>query len=231
MKNKLIETKPKKRLLLGVLYASVLVAAISFGTYFFIRYNQVNDKYHALQMTDDQKNQQYVAKIAKLYNVPKFETEKPTVAIISDLSKLPDTVVGKKFFEGAKKDDVVILYKNADLSIIYRPSDNKIIRTDNYSNALAATNTYKVAIIAPSDQQEAIVQKLQTSFGNVSIVNKTNPKTIVAQGIVVDASGTNAKAAQELADKLGLSVGQLPEGESKVDGATLIVVTASQPAP
>lgn len=231
MGNKLVETKPKKRLLLGVLYASVLVVAISFGTYFFIRYNQVNDKYQALQMTDDQKNQQYVAKIAKLYNVPKFQDEKPTVAIISDLSKLPDTVVGKKFFEGVKKDDIVIFYKKADLSIIYRPSENKIIRTDNYANALAATNTYKVAIIAPNDQQDSIVQKLQTSFGNISIISKSNPKASVTQGVVVDATGSNAKAAQELAEKLGLSVGQLPEGESKVDGATLIVVTASQPAP
>lgn len=223
--------KPKKRILFGVIYASVLLVAVLFGAYFFVKYNQVNDKYLAATVTPDQQKSEYVSKVSKLYNVPKFEDEKPEAIVVSDTSKLSDTVVGKKFFAGVKKDDVVLVYKNSDLSIIYRPSEDKIIKIDNYANALAATNTYKVALIAPSDQQEQVVQKLQTSFGNISIISKTNPKTSVSQGVVVDTTGSNAKAAQELADKLGFTVGQLPDGESKVDGAALIVVTANQPAP
>lgn len=42
--------------------------------------------------------------------------------------------------------------------------------------------------------------------------------------MVVDATGQNAKAAKELAEKIGLSVGQLPEGETKPKNASLIVI-------
>lgn len=230
MAKPVVKQKSHKKNIVLAVYILVLIAAIVFGAFFFVRYNQVNAKYKTAIMTDEQKNQQYVVKVAKLYSIPKYEDEKPDVAVISDTSKLADSVVAKKFFGGAKEGDVIMVYKNADLSIIYRPSEDKIVRTDNYANALAATNTYKVAVIAPADQQEAIVQKLQSTFGNVSIVNKQTPKAEAAQSYVADTTGTNTKAAQELAEKLGLQVGQLAEGETKPEGAALIVVIAGQPA-
>lgn len=229
MGKKILTTKPKKSLILGILYTSILVLALGFGTYFFVRYNQVNDKYQAAIMTQEQKNSQYLASISKIIDLPK--EEKPAdLRLVKDKSKLGSAAVTKKFFEAANDNDIVVAYKNANMSIIYRPSTNKIVKTDNYNNYVAAVSPVAVGIIANTDQQPAAEKLISDRLLNADIVGKNTPKVTQAASFVVDATGTNAKAAQELAEKLGLVVGQLPEGESKVDGATLIVVMASQPA-
>lgn len=230
MAKKITEGKPRKKILLSVVYASVLVVSIVFGTYFFIRYNQVNDKYQTAVMTQDEKNSKYLSAIGKIIVLPK--DEKPAdLRLVKDKSKLGSATVTKKFFELAEDNDIVVAYKDANMSIIYRPSTKKIVKSDNYNNYLAAVSPVAVGVIASSDQQATTVKTITDRLLNADIVGKNTPKVAQTQSYVVDATGSNAKAAQELADKLGLSVGQLPDGESKVDGATLIVVTASQPAP
>lgn len=209
-----------------IIIVSLLVISVLVGAYFFIRYTQVNTKYQAAILTDEQRNQQYVVKVAKLYNIPKFETEKPVVIEVKDTSKLADTVSAKKFFTDVKNGDIILAYQKADLSVIFRPSENKIIHTDNYANFVGATTPITVALIAPADQQEAVANNLKQKFGNVQIITKSIPKTEITTSYVVDATGTNAKLAKELADGLGISVGQLPEGELKPEGSSLIVVIA-----
>ena len=121
---------------------------------------------------------------------------------------------------------MVVVYDKANLAVIYRPAQNKVIKTDK-AEKLSSVN---VAILAPTQSQDSTASQLQTKFANVSIVSKQVPKTTITQGFVVDVSGTNAQTAKDLADSLGLPVGQLPEGETKPEGATLVVVLASPPA-
>lgn len=229
MVKKTLEVKSKKRVAIGVIYVSALVFALGFGTYFFVRYNQVNDKYQAAIMTQEQKNNQYLAAIGKVMDLPK--EEKPAdLRLVKDKSKLGSAAVTKRFFDTANDNDIVVAYKNANMSIIYRPSTNKIVKTDNYNNYLAAVSPVAVGIIANAEQQANTEKLITDRLLNADIVGKNTPKVAQGSSFVVDATGANAKAAQELAEKLGLGVGQLPEGEAKVDGATLIVVMASQPS-
>jgi len=62
-----------------------------------------------------------VEKVEKLIELPKDET--PTIATVSDLSKLKN----QSFFANAKKYDKIFIYTKAKKAYLYRPSENKII--------------------------------------------------------------------------------------------------------
>lgn len=61
--------------------------------------------------------------VSAQYNVPKNET--PSFAQISDKTQL----ASQPFFKDAENADFLIIYAKAKLSILYRPSEHKIIAT------------------------------------------------------------------------------------------------------
>jgi cytoskeletal protein RodZ len=207
----------KKKLFITIGYIVVVVALLATSVFFFVKYRQVNKKYTAIP---EVKNQETLAKIAAIIDLPNNET--PNLYEVKDKDKLTPTTASKDFFDKVANGDVVVVYSKANLAVIYRPSQDKVIKTDK-ADKLTSVN---VAIIAPSDLQDATAQQIQSKFANVSIVKRQTSKTTVTQGYVADISGANAQTAKELADKLGLSVGQLPEGETKPEGAVLVVVIA-----
>ena len=217
--------KKAKRLPLLV-YGAVLLVTILFGAFFCVRYFQVNDKYKAAIMTQEEKNKQYLAAIGKIIDLPK-EEQPAYISLVKDKSKLGSAAVTKKFFEAAQDNDIVVAYKNANLAIIYRPDSKKIVKSDNYNNFVAAVSPVAVAVIASKDQQDAAAKQITDRVLNADIVAKNAPAVTATASYVADATGTNAAAAKELADKLGLPVATLQEGEVKPERASLIVVIAS----
>lgn len=202
---------------LTIVIGVLLILSVAIGAYFTVQYIRVNNKYQAIP---EVKNQETIAKVAKLIDLPKDET--PTILEIKEKDKIPVTNSSKDFFEKATNGDIVLVYTKANQAVLYRSNENRVIKTDKADKL----NTVTVAVLAPTDQQETTANNLQQKFGNVQIVSKGTPKTDITTSYVVDATGSNAKLAQDLASSLGLSVGQLPEGEAKPEGASLIVVIA-----
>lgn len=66
-------------------------------------------------------NKQLIEQVGKLIALPK--DEEPTIATVSDLSKLQ----GQPFFANAQIGDKVLIYQIAGKAILFRASDNKII--------------------------------------------------------------------------------------------------------
>jgi len=62
-----------------------------------------------------------VAKVGKLIALP--SDEKPTVATVTDASKVKD----QTFFQNSVNGDVVLIYTKAQKAILYRPTENKIV--------------------------------------------------------------------------------------------------------
>ncbi|HUO50793.1 MAG TPA: hypothetical protein VMU25_04495 [Candidatus Paceibacterota bacterium] len=62
-----------------------------------------------------------VAKVGALIELPQGEV--PTVATVSDLSKLQ----GQAFFAHAKVGDIVLIYTGARKAYLYDPSENKLV--------------------------------------------------------------------------------------------------------
>jgi uncharacterized membrane protein len=63
-----------------------------------------------------------VEAVGKLMELP---AEKPTVATVSDVTKLP--IATQPFFTAAKNGDKVLFYNDAKKAILYRPQTNKIV--------------------------------------------------------------------------------------------------------
>lgn len=61
------------------------------------------------------------AKVGKLIVLP--TDEKPTVATVTDASKVKD----QTFFQNAKNGDVVLIYTKAQKAILYDPAENMIV--------------------------------------------------------------------------------------------------------
>lgn len=79
-----------------------------------------------------------VAKVGKLIALP--TDEKPTVATVTDASKVKD----QTFFQNAKNGDVVLIYTKAQKAILYSPTENKIVEVgavniNNQAGAVQAT--------------------------------------------------------------------------------------------
>lgn len=66
-------------------------------------------------------DKQLLEEVGKLIILP--SGEQPTIATVSDLSKLKD----KPFFNNAQIGDKVLIYLKAKKAILFRPSEHKII--------------------------------------------------------------------------------------------------------
>jgi hypothetical protein len=65
-------------------------------------------------------NEKYLPKIKKLISLP---DETPQFATVSDIDKINS----QPFFTNAKNGDIVLIYQASRKTILYRPSENKII--------------------------------------------------------------------------------------------------------
>lgn len=67
----------------------------------------------------------YVEEVGEVYDLP--EGEEPSVATVSDKSKLAD----QPFFAKAENGDITLIYTNAKLAVLYRPSSKQIINVSS----------------------------------------------------------------------------------------------------
>ena len=135
------DNKKPKQLILWVIGLVLLLAAIGTAAYYVNKYNESQKQVKKLaanpSVVAQNESQQLIASIGKLTELPAGET--PTVATVSDISKLKDQV----FFVGAKNGDKVLIYTQAKKAILYRPSTNKIINIApvNYGDSQTQSNT------------------------------------------------------------------------------------------
>jgi hypothetical protein len=109
--------------ILLVILALIGVAAYSYNKYqdSKLQVQKLNSKLANPQAVAKAEQTELVANVAKITVLPASET--PTVATVSDISKLKD----QAFFVNAQNGDKVLIYTKAKKAYLYRPSTNKII--------------------------------------------------------------------------------------------------------
>lgn len=127
---------PKKSLL-GIFVAATLLFAGT-SVYFYAQYAELraNPNKIAQDSTRD-----LVAKVGQLMVLPEGET--PTVATVTDPSKLKD----QPFFANTQEGDRVLIYTNARKAVLYNPSSNRIVEVAPLS--FEATGAAKTAPTTP----------------------------------------------------------------------------------
>lgn len=201
--------------LFRVLNILVILALAGAAGYYFKKYD--NLKNSTPEKIQQSQTDEYVKAVGKLYNLPK--NEKPDVATVKDKEALKKQY---PFFDQAENGDVVLIYKDAKLAILYRPSSKQLIKVGpvNIESGLSIR-------VLGKEADTAAVQKALND--NKLAFTKGDPKTAVAGVTVVDVKGTNSDQAKKLAEIVGGQVGTLPAGEDKPTDVDLLVIVGPAP--
>jgi hypothetical protein len=117
----ILPPKPKKRWLRAILFmvlGLVVAGGVFYGSLF--AYTKFTAAPAAPATESADQTTQVISKVSKLMILP---SETPTIAVVSDLSKLQ----GQAFFANAHMGDIVLLYAQSKKAILYSPSLNKIV--------------------------------------------------------------------------------------------------------
>ncbi len=191
--------------------------------YYFIKYRNLQ----SASLTDDQKIAKYEKEISKNFTLPK--DAKGTLGTVKDSSAIKKA--NPTFFKDLANDDVLLIYKDAPLVIIYRPSTKKIIN----SGPLEFTNKVSVTLVGSKADRLAVNTVLKAAFATtVSVSNEVeakSPITVKEGTTVVDVTGKNAELAAKIAGELKGKVGNVPEGQEKPADTIGIAIYVSPAAP
>lgn len=233
---------PTKTIIIAVLVIAVLALAGAPSYYF---YNQYQNSQKLL------KNPGQVAKdevaglidtVGSLIELPQNET--PTVATVSDKTKLQD----QSFFARAENGDKVLIYAKAQKAILYRPNLQKIIEVapvninNNQPGTIAGESTVRELTLSPSPLPEKtvrvaiyngtqvtgltkkaealLVQELQ----GVAAVTRGNAAQNYESTVVIDLSGKQKGSAELIAGVIGGKIASFPQGENRPDADILIIL-------
>lgn len=207
-----------KKLIFGVVNVLVIVGLAAFGAVYFKKYNDVKN------MTPEQIQQsqtdQYISDINKLYSLPK--DEKPDVATVKDKEALKKQY---PFFDQAENDDVVVIYKNAKLAILYRPSEKKLVKV----GPVNVENGVTIRTVGSDAERKAVEQLLTDN--KLNFTSGGTAKTTLSGITVVDVKGGKGEQAKNLAAVVKGTVGSLPEGEDKPSDVDLLIFVGPSTTP
>lgn len=206
--------KVKKGIFLSV-NALVIIGLALFGGYYFRQYRNLKNNPPSADQVAQQESDKIIAAVGKLYSLPK--DEKPTIATVKD----KDATVKQygAFFNNAENGDVSLIFTNAKLAILYRPSTNKIV---NVSTVTIQNNTGKVKVIGTAAARQTVASALKEQ--QITAADGGDAKVAPTSITVVDLTGQNADQAKKIADAVKGTVGSLPAGESKPTDADILIV-------
>lgn len=173
-----------------------------------------------------------IEEVGAIFALP--QGEEPTIATVSDVSKLSE----QEFFARAQNGDKVLIYSQAKKAILYRPSEGRIIEVApvNLQDESGLDGNEEAAELEPvtivvyngtsvtgltRDGESA----LEESEIEHEIIGRENASsTDYEKTIVVVLNQDYAEVASEIADVVGGSVEELPEDESEPNADILIIL-------
>lgn len=217
------KTSNSKKIVL-VLSALFVVGLAGATTYLFIENKDLKQQ-ALLSENEKQKirNDGYIEDIGKLMSLPE---EEPFYQIsVNDPEKaISENPEFKLVFDTLEKDDFILIYKNAKLGIQYRPSENKIIKT----------NTIKLPVIVELvGSEDAIAEaekNITAKFGPEVVIIKKVDDT-VKQAFIYDVDNNQESDIKIIAEQLGLEIGStLPTSITPSDQTEIVIVVVPSSA-
>lgn len=230
----------RNRVIVFLAFIIVIAAAV----YFFLQYQQTQSLLKNPSQASDAEAKVLVAEVGKLIELP--TNENPTIATVSDITKLVD----QPFFAKAKNGDRVLVYAQNKMLVLYRPSANKIITVGTTNNVPLTTSqntqpaessptTIPTPTAAPvvsvvifngtgtTGLAKSASQKISTKFPNDKVSTADAANSDYKKTVVIDLSNSNAKAAADLASAVGGQVSStFPASETKPNGDIVIILGA-----
>lgn len=218
-------TKKKVKKIVLIVFNVLIILGLGFTSgFYYLRYNNEKTK----NLTTDQLIAKYEKEISKSYTLPTGDKASLLPIDTATAEKFKKDETNKEFFKDSTDGDVVLIYANSKLGILYRPSTKKIIKT----GPLAFKQQLTAAIIGAKTDRDAVIAVLKKAFvSDITTASEFEAKTLLAAGntVIVDLTGKNADLAARLATELKGKVGDVPEGQDKpADGFGIAIYAASQ---
>lgn len=219
----------KDKTILSILIIVVLVA-LAGAAFLYVQYqntakelkkvkSQVSTQAGVAGKQDEAKK--YVTEIGKIVRLP---DETPSIATITDVSKLKD----QPFFKDANNGDVLLVFSKSGKVILYDPANKKIVDMTTLTGEAAFTQQFKVTIRNGTKTlglTNKIEDELKKSLGVVNVISKENAaKDTYEKTIVAVLNPKAADFGAQLAKALNAMVENLPGSESKLTEADIIVI-------
>lgn len=123
----------KKWLIIGAFTALVVLVGLTVLIWNYIATTKELNRLKDPEQAAASAQTELLAEVGKVIVLPKGET--PTIATVSDATKLQD----KEFFKNAQNGDKVLVYQKSKRAFIYRPSDKLVVNVATLSDESEAT--------------------------------------------------------------------------------------------
>lgn len=233
----------RRRIPTILVWLLILVVVAGAAYYFGQRRTSQNSSKAAAKAQEE--TEKVIAQVGKIMVLPQGES--PTVATVSDVSKLQ----GQAFFKDGQNGDKILIYANSREAILYRPSINKIIKeaplvmdqySDNQADAANNPSTDNLPASPAADNAPVASSTIPDNPQPAGYSNTTNPAEALAVGsnsqnntnplnVFIDNGTKTAGAAKDTQDKLsGVSgINVIGTGDAKKnDYAGITVVDLTQ---
>lgn len=231
----MIQLLQRKTSVIIILLLLLIITAASTGVayYFYQHYQQAQLLLRDPDAVAREEVKNLVDQVGKFIELP--TNEEPTVATVSDKTKLQD----QPFFARAENGDKVFIYTQNKKAILYRPSTNKIIEVAPINigeSEVVADSATPTPSLAPlrlalyngttvSGLTKKLEEELKQQVPSATVVAKENAKnTTYKDTLVIDLTGNRGSEAQQIAELLGGSVQELPENENRPTDADILVI-------
>lgn len=209
---------------LAVPIAVLVLAVIAGSGYYLYSQNQKPPVQNPASTREETKG--LVAEVGKLIDLPKDED--PTVATVTDISKLSD----QPFFQKAKNGDKVLIYTNAKKAILYDPNAKKVLDVApiNIGTQSAQTAQLPKVVLRNGTTTIGLTGKIETEIKKtiqIDAITKENAeKNNYEDTTIVVLNDSFKGVADNITKQLkGSTVGSLPAGEKKpINGDILIIL-------
>lgn len=141
---KVIQKPRRNKALLIIIAVIVLAVAVVPSYYFYNQYKKTQSLLSNPTASSNTQEKVLIDEVGKLMVLP--TGEQPTVATVSDITKLTD----QPFFANAKNGDKVLIYTQAKEAILYRESINKIIQVAPVNLGSNAPVAVPTATVTPA---------------------------------------------------------------------------------
>lgn len=231
----------RREQLILLIVALIILAGI--GGYLVSTYKdsflpgQTNTAGSAKKEALEEENKKLIAEVGKLIQLPVGED--PTVATVTDVTKLED----QPFFKNSKNGDKVLIYTQARKAILYDPAAKKVIDIAPINiGPVSASASASAEVSTDSSLQEEVkvvllngtktvglTGKIEPSVKKVSdrikVVEKDNAESSsYDKTLIVVVNSSVKELADDLAKVLKATVSSLPAGEVKPDDADLLII-------
>lgn len=180
--------------------------------------------HHRPELTKQQELSVLEKKIGKLMILP--SNEQPTLATVTDKSKLSDKFLAAKSENG---DKILIFAKNHTL-IIYRPSINKIAAVGAVSvdPSLAQAQGSSITVLDSTNnpaKTQTVIKEVKKAFPDIKVTNggKSNRQNF-PYTIVIDNTNQKDSLRDSLMKDISGKRGFLPSSENAPSTEFLIIV-------